>query len=259
MSYGGNGNFAASQSTNYLQAVQKAGTHTTVTSLLAPVVIGQEVTFTAQVMVVGDGAETPGGTVAFFDGSTQIGIGTLDADGYAMLKTSALTAGDHVITAQYLGTASFVPSVSPEVHEIVGLDQSQTVVSSSINPSTFGQSVTFTATVMNISAVAGMPGGSVTFYDGGTIIAAAVPLDAHDMASVSLSNLSVATHQIMAVYSGDSNFASSADTLGQLVIRAGFHRHAQLFDQSQRVWTSSHFGRSRLWHRCDAGRLGHLL
>jgi len=47
-----------------------------------------------------------------------------------------------------------------------------TTVTSSLNPSTFGQSVTFTATV---SSAGGTPTGTVTFYDGATTLGTGTP------------------------------------------------------------------------------------
>ena len=41
-----------------------------------------------------------------------------------------------------------------------------TIVSSSLNPSIYGQSAIFTATVNNVSGSGGVPSGGVTFYDG---------------------------------------------------------------------------------------------
>ena len=43
-----------------------------------------------------------------------------------------------------------------------------TTVTSSLNASIYGQSVTFTATVVNTSGSGGVPTGSVAFYDGST-------------------------------------------------------------------------------------------
>src|SRR5207244_6987882 len=50
----------------------------------------------------------------------------------------------------------------------VGQAGSTTAVSSSQNPSVFGQSVTFTATVSPVAPGAGTRTGTVTFYDGVT-------------------------------------------------------------------------------------------
>jgi hypothetical protein len=88
-----------------------------------------------------------------------------------------------------------------------------TTLTSSLNPSTWGQSVTFTATV---TAGVGTPTGSVTFTDGGTTLGTVAV--AGNSASLTVSNLIGATHSIVASYSGDANFNSSTSAaLSQLV------------------------------------------
>lgn len=90
-----------------------------------------------------------------------------------------------------------------------------TAVISSVNPSDFGQTVTFTATV---TSSAGTPSGSVQFKDNGTNLGTAMTLTG-GAASVTTSTLTVGTHTITAEYSGSTSFAASNGTLagGQVV------------------------------------------
>ncbi len=93
-----------------------------------------------------------------------------------------------------------------------------TVVSSSTSPSTFGQGVTFTATV---TSAAGTPVGAVQFRDGGTPIGSPVTLGAAGRASVTTSSLTVGSHAITADYAANPPFAGSSAGLTQVVSRAG--------------------------------------
>lgn len=77
-----------------------------------------------------------------------------------------------------------------------------TTVTSSANPSVFGQPVTFTATV---SSAAGVPTGNVQFFDGATPIGGAVALNGSGIAQVTTSSLSVGNHTISASYAGATN------------------------------------------------------
>ncbi|HEX7959466.1 MAG TPA: Ig-like domain repeat protein, partial [Terriglobales bacterium] len=87
-------------------------------------------------------------------------------------------------------------------------------LSSSENPSTYGDTVTFLASV---SGGVGTPTGTVTFKDNGTSIGAGT-LNNSGQASLSISNLSAGSHQITAAYSGDATHASSvSDALAQVV------------------------------------------
>ncbi|HVB06135.1 MAG TPA: Ig-like domain-containing protein [Acidimicrobiales bacterium] len=93
-------------------------------------------------------------------------------------------------------------------------------ITSSPSTSLTGQSVTYTATVSVASPGAGSPTGSVTFTDGSSSICSAVALSSGS-ASCTNAPSTAATHQVVATYSGDSNFASSASSqFGQAVSQA---------------------------------------
>ncbi len=93
------------------------------------------------------------------------------------------------------------------------------VVASSHNPSNFGQSVTFTATVTT-GATTGNLTGTVTFFDGAATLAANVPLAAPGTtatATFTTTTLAVGLHPITASYSGDTgHFASTSTDNGGL-------------------------------------------
>ena len=89
--------------------VNKANTGAIVSSLSDPSTSGQSVTFTAT--VTGTGAP---GTVTFKDGETVLGSSTL-INGTATYATSALSVGDHSITAVYGGDTNFAGSTSSPV------------------------------------------------------------------------------------------------------------------------------------------------
>ena len=92
-----------------------------------------------------------------------------------------------------------------------------TTITSSSNPSAFGQSVTFSATVT--PKASGTPTGTVTFMSGSKILGTS-PLNG-GTAKFSTATLAVGRHCISAAYSGDVNFAASkSPALHQLVNRA---------------------------------------
>ena len=76
------------------------------------------VTFTATVN--GSGG-TPTGTVVFYDGTNNLGSGTLNSSGVATLSTSALSvsASPHSITATYGGDNTFGASTSSVLWQII--------------------------------------------------------------------------------------------------------------------------------------------
>ncbi|MFI6796252.1 ice-binding family protein [Streptosporangium canum] len=101
-------------------------TTTTLTTSANPSQRGQPVTFTAVVSPV-TGSLVPQGQVVFKDGPTIIGSGWHDNSDPATFTTSSLAAGQHSITAVYLGgdthdgeaIVHFAPSRSPELIQTV--------------------------------------------------------------------------------------------------------------------------------------------
>ena len=79
------------------------------------------------------------------------------------------------------------------------------------NPSVFGQSVTFTATVNAVAPASGTPTGSVAFLDGSITLGTAT-LSTGGKATLTTKALPAGLDPITAVYSGDSNFSTSTST-----------------------------------------------
>jgi hypothetical protein len=214
--YSGDTTHASDPSLALIQTVDEA-TATTLTSSVNPSTFGQNVIFTATVAATGTGGVAPDGTVTFMDGTTALGTGTIAA-GKATFSTATLAVGTHPITAVYNGDATngIVGSTSAVLSQDV---QSATTVTvaSSLNPSTFGTSVTFTATVNSSSTVA--PTGKVTFLDNGTPIGLGTLAGNPATASLQTSTLSVGTHPITVSYPGDANNApgTTAAPLQQVV------------------------------------------
>ncbi len=201
-SYGGDALFLES-SDSMLQTVTGTGTSTsTATSLSSssdPSVFGQSVTFTA---TVSGTLITPTGTVTFKDGGTLIGTGAVTGaagTGTATFTTSTLTVATHTLTAAYSGDLSYSASTSGPVNQTVNQAGTTTTVSSSKNPSVFGQSVTFTATVAVVSPGSGTPTGTVTFLEDGASLGTAT-LDGSGTSTLTTSSLHLNFTKITVVY-----------------------------------------------------------
>jgi hypothetical protein len=211
--YGGDNNFAGSTS-SFSQVVNQAATTSSIASSVNPSVFGQVVIFTATVTSPGG---TPTGAVTFKDGSASLGSVALDAAGHASFATSALVAGTHSITAAYGGDNNFIISTSAPRGQVVVQASTITRLTSSKNPSSSGQSVTFTATTLPVAPAAGIPTGAVTFKDGATVLGT-MTLDVSGQATFTTTELELGTHSITATYSGDANFvASTSSALSQQV------------------------------------------
>ena len=83
-----------------------------------------------------------------------------------------------------------------------------TALSSSLNPSSLGQAVTFTATVTSSGQ---MPTGNVTFRDGSKGLKTV--LLSGGVATVTTAKLAAGTHQITAQYKGNSDSSKSTSSV----------------------------------------------
>ena len=91
-----------------------------------------------------------------------------------------------------------------------------TQLTSSLNPSFVGQSVTYTATVTSRRGM--IPDGElVTFYDKTTVLSSVALVGG--TATYTTSSLSAKTHDIKAAYAGDARFASSTRHVKQIVLK----------------------------------------
>jgi hypothetical protein len=213
--YSGDGDVVGSTSPTLKQIVHSDPTTTIVTSSSNPITVGQTVTFTAMVSS-SFGVPPNGGVVTFRNGTATLGTGTLSG-GSATFSTSSLAAGSASINASYAGDATFLPSTSATLTETVNKYATNSSVASSMNPSSFGQSVTFTATVSTTSG--GTPTGTLTFKNGNATLGTQT-LSA-GTASLTTSGLAVGADSITVVYSGDAtNAASTSPSLSQVVSKA---------------------------------------
>ena len=147
-------------------------------------------------------------------GQTFIGFTTVTTDGSGNASFGPLVftvpAGQAVITSTatdvLLGNTSEF-SACP----VGGPAPTTTALASSLNPSLQGQGVTFTATVTGAS-----PTGTVQFRDGATVLGTVALVG--NTATLFTNSLSVGTHPMTAVYSGDvDDLTSTSPALNQVV------------------------------------------
>src|SRR5205807_1516732 len=120
------------------------------------------------------------------------------------------------------GNTNFSGSTSTAVSQVVNKAGTTTSLASSVNPTVFGQSTTFTATVAVVSPGAGSPTGTVNFLDGTTVIGSGtLSATAPFIATFSTGSLAVGTHSVTAQYLGNTNFNGSTSTaVSQVVNKA---------------------------------------
>lgn len=195
-SYAGDSVFIGSLS-NIVQ-LTAAPVNTTLTLSASPnsaILTGDPVTLTAVLSpyTVGPPTTTTNGeSVNFYSGTTLLGSGTLSG-GVATLITTALQTGSDSLSAVFPGDSNYNPSTSSTVTATV----SNLVLASSLNPSIYGQSVTFTASVPSSKTAI------VNFIDGTTIIGSS--FISGTSATFATSSLAVGSHNITATLNADTS------------------------------------------------------
>jgi hypothetical protein len=175
----------------------------------ATVSLGSSITLTATVTTSSPSAGTPvAGATATFSviagpDAGVTGTGVTDSAGHATFNLTGSSLGTDYVVAKYTDSRGVTQTSGTSTIEWIS-PATTTVVDSSLNPSTYGQLVTFTATVS--TAGGPMAVGSVEFLlDGSTSLRTEVVDDGE--ASISVSTLTAGTHTITA------NFIPSASLL----------------------------------------------
>ena len=127
-----------------------------------------------------------------------------------------MSAGSCTVTASQAGDTNYNAAPSVPQRFTIAKAQTVTTISSSVNPSDFGQSINFT---VGVTSNAGVPGGTVQLKDNGTNLGAPVVLNPGGVGMLTTSVLTPGTHTITADYAASADFLTSTGTMpgGQLV------------------------------------------
>jgi hypothetical protein len=217
--YSGWGPYYSSTSSAYTLVVLGDPTTTTLTSSLNPSIYWQKVTLTAVVTTTAGGLiGNPTGKVRFNSGPYGIGFATLvpsqtiNETSVATLTTAVLNAGTLPLTAVYLGDAYNAGSSSAILNQVVQPTTSSARLTSSPNPSTQGDAVTFTALLNSPTTT---PTGPVTFTTGNTVLGT-IELKG-GAAEFTTSTLPVGSANVTVTFYGDSDIAGSSASVTQIV------------------------------------------
>ena len=213
--YAGDSVNAASTSATLAQVANAAAaTTTTLTSGINPSSPNQTTVLTFKVTGV-----SPSGVVSIWDGSTLVAdVYLAPATGASSTGTYSASfpaAGSHNLTAKYAGDNANAPSTSGVLLQSVqaGSTPTTTALTSSINPVSGSNAVLLRATITGSN-----PTGTVAFMDGATVLGTQVATAG--IATLTKSFSSAGTHNLSALYSGDTLNASSTGTLAQIVTAA---------------------------------------
>ncbi|MGC9293360.1 MAG: Ig-like domain repeat protein [Acidobacteriaceae bacterium] len=177
--------------------VNKATGVFTIASSANPSVYGAAVSIT----VSGPAAAT--GTITLLDGANPVGTGTL-SNGVTTISVPLFAAGSHSLIASYPGDADFLASTSAPYTQVVSTAAVVISIASTVNPSIYGETVTFTFIFHGVGG-GGVPTGTAEITDGVNNLGT-LTLNSSGVATFTTSTLVAGTHSITAAYQGDSNY-----------------------------------------------------
>ncbi|HEY7025158.1 MAG TPA: Ig-like domain repeat protein [Candidatus Limnocylindrales bacterium] len=198
------------------------GTSATTTLAVSPATGSYGGTATLTATLKSGANAVVGKSVSFKLSGTTVGSASTNSSGVATVNNVSLAGipvGNYPtgVSASWAGDGSFASSSGSAQLSVSQASSSVSVLGSS-NPSVFTQPVSFTA---NVTSSGGTPTGTVQFRIGGTNFGSPVAVDGTGKATSSATTtLTVASHTISAVYSGDTNFSTSTGSTSQTVDKA---------------------------------------
>ncbi|MEO8433080.1 MAG: Ig-like domain repeat protein [Acidobacteriota bacterium] len=240
-SYSGDANRFPSSAPPLAQTIS-SGSSTSLNSSPNPSRLAQPVTFTA---VVSSSSGSPTGTVRFLEGAQVLATASIGPGGQASTTLSGLAIGGHSVTASYGGDATFPPSNSSPLVQVVQ-DSAAISLSTSAEPSFPGQAVTFAARVSPGHPPGATPTGTVSFFDGAASLGAGSLVSGR--ATLSTSTLAVGLHRVTAVYSGDAAFSTATSSArSQIVTPSANHTDFDGDGKSDLLWRNGSSGGTAIW------------
>ncbi len=202
-SYLGDTDDAASLSAPVAQQIAQK-TSVSLVSSANPSLLTDAVTFST-IVSNGIAGAVPTGQVTLSDGGSAIATATLDATGSATFNVPSPALGTHTMIVMYSGDDQNVPATSTTLIQIVKLRPSTTSLSVSSTAISTGQQLILISVVKGSGP--SLPGGTVTFSSGSTVLGSATITDA-GVATVTALPLQ-GQYNVTATYSGDALYATS--------------------------------------------------
>ncbi|MGH2894598.1 MAG: Ig-like domain-containing protein, partial [Solirubrobacteraceae bacterium] len=175
------------------------------------------------------GNANPHGSLSFFNGATGVpgctGKGVNGGQTITIVCQAAFPAGVAQISAAYLADSGSLVAGSSSDSTPVSVGKGATSVSLAVTPRVApGGRATYVATLAVPASNAGpsLPSGSIEFLDRGQPIGTCASQALSDLtATCSMSYRSRGSHNISALYTGDSNFTGSTSTASRVQIVKG--------------------------------------
>ncbi len=159
-----------------------------------------------------------GSTLNLLDGATALPVTssagpTGSSSAANTIAPDTLAVGTHTLSAVLRDPHGVLLATSTPVAErILGLSSTLALNVSPALSVSVGAPVTLTAALTSATPTGHTPTGSVTFRDGGAVLGS-VPLDATGHAALPISTLSVGSHALTAIWSGDDLLSAATSAV----------------------------------------------
>jgi fibronectin type 3 domain-containing protein len=157
------------------------------------------------------------GSISYsFDGGAPVAVPL--SSGNAGFTITKPLAGNHTIAIGYAQQTNYAAATT----QTDSFTVTPAPITLSLTPSTWytttGTSIVFQAAVSSWSAGAPDDNGSISFYDGSTLLAT-VPVNSSGAASYSTASLPVGSDSITATYAGGANYASGSTSVTITIVK----------------------------------------
>lgn len=206
-----------SSSGQALLTVSPAVTTTQLSASTGTAVVGQQVTYTAQVAVTAPGATVPTGTVSFSGGASCSSV-ALSAFSTATCTATYASTGERQVVATYAAGTTTLGSTGGATTAVGKATTSLSLVAAP-GTTTFGQQAVLTATAAAVAPSTAGPEltGSVAFSIDGLPYGPPVALTAGRASTAAPASLTPGPHSFTATYSGDAAYVGSTGSAGNTV------------------------------------------
>jgi len=222
--YSGDTNYSASTSAGVTITVAKGTTTTVMTASSTVVNSTTPETLTATVAASSGSSISAAitGTVTFFDGTSTLGVATVNGGSAVLAGVFLPSATTHSLTAVYSGDTNWSGSTSPVV-VLQGPTTTVTVITPSTTTPLAGSTLTVTGVISGAVSEASAPSGTLTVNVDGVASGLASVTGSGNRATgqVSLASLTPGSHLLVGVYSGDSYYNASTSSAVTVTVAKG--------------------------------------
>ena len=204
IAYSGDANQTSLVSSEFPLHITAAPTHLSLQGPSGMVVSGQEVELNASVSSHFAAGTPLSGTVIFTDNGIDVGTANVDASGHASLMIPQATLGPHAYAAAYSGDGDYQFSLTPTQKSGEPARDHRPRCGPSAGFVAPGQFLVLIVNLLLPPPAQGAPSGTITFRDGGQVLAT-LPVNNADGEAILTTGLSRrGFHRITAQYSGDA-------------------------------------------------------